>query len=283
MIKFLLNLPLVFTVAALFAVLPMLQGYPTGVYAAAVEDEKDKTTSEQDAVNIKPIPTVDPSADALLKETSDTLKSANELSFSADIIYDELLPSGQKLQFGGDAGVTVKRPNRVYAVYNGDLHGRKIWYSGDEVTILNMTDNFYGQLKVPATIDETMDYLMNDYGFTLPLSDILFSDPYGSLMNNVSAGVVVGESSINGNKCRHLAFVEKYIDWQLWVSTGVRKLPCKLVITYKTVPGSPQYTAVFSDWNLNPDVSESIFKPSIPEGADRIDFIKSTNQLGGRQ
>lgn len=276
MIKFLSNLPLVFTVAGLFAVLSMLQGFQGGIYAAAAEQGKDKASSDKGTVDIKPI--VDPSANALLKEMSDTLKSANELSFSADITYDELLPSGQKLQFGGEASVTVKRPNRVYAVYHGDLHDRKIWYSGDEITIVNINDNFYGQLKTPATIDETMDYLMNDYGFTLPLSDILFSDPYGSLMNNVSAGVVVGESSINGNKCRHLAYVEKYIDWQLWVSAGVRKLPCKLVITYKTVPGSPQYTAVFSEWNLSPDVSENVFSPAIPKGAHRIDFLKLTNQ-----
>ena len=276
MIKFLLNLPYVLIVAALFAVMSTPPGYPAGNSAAAEENEKDTTSNERDAANIKPI--VDPSADALLKEMGNTLKSARELSFGANVTYDELLPSGQKIQFGGDASVTVKRPGRIYAVYNGDIHSRKIWYNGDEVTILNLTDNFYGQLKVPATIDETMDYLMNDYGFTLPLSDILFSDPYGSLMNNVSAGVVVGDSDINGKECRHLAFVEKYIDWQLWVSGGVEKLPCKLVITYKTVPGAPQYTAVFSNWNLAPDVSESIFKPAIPKEAARIDFIKLANQ-----
>ncbi|MEQ9618829.1 MAG: DUF2092 domain-containing protein [Deltaproteobacteria bacterium] len=279
MIKFLQNLPQVFTVAALFAVLSILPVYTPGIPAAAEENEKGTTSNEQDAANIKPI--VDPSADALLKEMGNTLKSAGELSFNANITFDELLPSGQKIQFGGEASVTVKRPNLLHAVYNGDLHSRKIWYSGDEVTVLNTDDNFYGQLKVPATLDETMDYLMKDYGFTLPLADIVFSDPYGSLMKNVRAGVVVGNSSINGSECRHLAFVEKYIDWQLWVSGGVEKLPCKLVITYKTVPGSPQYTAVFSEWNLGPEGSESIFKPVIPKRAARIDFIKLANQEGG--
>lgn len=281
MIKFPLNLPYAVAVAALFAALSMISGYPSGISAAAQEKEKDAPSIAQNTANNKPI--IDPSADTLLKEMGNTLKSAKEFSFNADVTFDELLPSGQKIQFGGQASIKVKRPGRVYAMYEGDLHSRKIWYNGDEITILNMNDNFYGQLKVPATIDKTMDYLIRDYGFTLPLSDILFSDPYASLMSNVSAGVVVGDANINGSECRHLAFVEKYIDWQLWVSNGSTKLPCKLVITYKTVPGAPQYTAVFSEWDMSPALSASIFNPVLPKEAEKIDFISLNNQQGEKK
>ena len=36
--------------------------------------------------------------------------------------------------------------------------------------------------------------------------------------------------------CRALAFVEKDIDWQIWIEDGPQLIPCKLVITYKTRP-----------------------------------------------
>ncbi len=211
MINCRLNLSRPFIATALLVLSCALAGYLCGSSLSAQESENDAPPVQQRPKEIKPI--VDPAADDLLRAMGSTLESAKEFSFSADVTFDDLLPSRQKIQYGGEASVTVKRPGEVYAVYKGDLHSRKIWYDGKEVTVLDTKDNFYGQIGVPPKIDQTMDYLINDYGFTLPLSDILISDPYGSFMGNVSAGVVVGDSEIDGKRCRHLAFVEKYIDW----------------------------------------------------------------------
>lgn len=242
-----------------------------GTSSSAQDSGKDASAQLEEGAGIKPI--IAPQADATVRKMSDTLGNAKEFSFDAEISYDELLPSGQKIQYGGTLQGIVKRPDRVYAEYEGDFEARKIWYDGKQVTVLDADNNFYGQLAVPSKIDDTMDFLIKEYGFTLPLADVLSSNPYDSLMKNISAGVVVGESDVNGRECRHLAFVEKYIDWQLWVSKGNEELPCKLVITYKVIPGSPQYTAVFSNWNLNPGAGEAAFKPKLPEEAVKIDFI----------
>jgi hypothetical protein len=247
-----------------------------GTSSSTQDSGKDASTQPEDGAGTKPI--IAPQADATVKKMSDTLGNAKEFSFDADISYDELLPSGQKIQYGGTLQGIVKRPDRAYAEYEGDFEARKIWYDGKQVTVLDADNNFYGQLAVPSKIDDTMDYLINEYGFTLPLADVLSSNPYDSLMKNISAGVVVGDSDVNGRECSHLAFVEKYIDWQLWVSTGNEALPCKLVITYKVIPGAPQYTAVFSNWNLNPGVGESAFKAELPEEAVKIDFISLKKQ-----
>lgn len=244
--------------------------------SSAQESGKDASAQPEDGAGTKPI--VAPQADATVRKMSYTLGNAKEFSFDADISYDELLPSGQKIQYGGTLQGIVKRPDGVYAEYEGDFEARKIWYDGKQVTVLDAENNFYGQLAVPSKIDDTMDFLINEYGFTLPLADVLSSNPYSSLMKNISAGVVVGESDVKGRECSHLAFVEKYIDWQLWVSTGKEALPCKLVITYKVIPGAPQYTAVFSNWNLNPGVDESAFKAELPEEAVKIDFISLKKQ-----
>jgi len=252
-----------------------------GTSISAQESGKDASTQPEDGAGTKPI--IAPLADETVRKMSETLGNAKEFSFDADISYDELLPSGQKIQYGGTLQGIVKRPDRVYAEYEGDFEARKIWYDGKQLTVLDTDNNFYGQLAVPSKIDDTMDFLINEYGFTLPLADILSSNPYDSLMKNISAGVVVGNSDINGRECSHLAFVEKYIDWQLWVSTGKEALPCKLVITYKVIPGAPQYTAVFSNWNLNPGVDESIFKAELPAEAVEINFISLKKQRGENQ
>lgn len=244
----------------------------------------------QDEVNVSQTTTVsmsglliDPAALKILKDMSDTLSSAKEFTFDTEVTFDELLPSGQKIQFGGMVKTAVKRPGSVYAEFTGDLAKRKIWYSDKKVTILDENENFYGQLSVPGNIDETMDFLMANYDFSLPLADIMHSDPYESFTGGMEDGVLVGVSDVRGVGCSHLAFVGEHVDWQIWIASEEPPLPCKLVITYKNIQGGPQYEALFSNWNLSPVLSDSVFKPNLPEDAGKIDFIKIKKNKGGKK
>jgi hypothetical protein len=243
-----------------------------------------KAEAQDQSTEAPPVtPVIDPVADKLLKSMSATLSSAKTLTFRADVNFDQLIVSGQQIQYGGTARLTFRRPDKAYAEFNGDLNDRRVWYTGEDVTVLDVDKKFYGRLPVPGNIDDAMDKLMVEYGFTLPLSDVVVSDPYKAFVTNVAAGVVIGDSTVNGQSCKHLAFVEKFIDWQIWISNGREALPCKLVITYKTIPGGPQYSAVFSDWDLNPAINASVFTPVLPEGAVQIEFIKmktNNNNMG---
>jgi len=245
--------------------------------APCLAERQDASAQDAPAGTAPVTPVIDPVADRMLKEMSKTLSSAKAFKFIAAINFDQLLVSGQQIQYSGVAALTVKRPDKVFAEYAGDLDGKRIWYSGKDVTVLDVDKKFYGKLPVPANIDDAMESLMAEYGFTLPLSDVVVSDPYKAFVTNVAAGVVIGDSTVDGESCKHLAFVEKFIDWQIWISNGAHALPCKLVITYKTLPGGPQYSAVFSDWAVNPVIDASVFTPVLPEGAEQISFIKVEN------
>ncbi len=223
---------------------------------------------------------VDPDALEVLKEMSDVLQSAKEFSFDAEITNDNILDSGETIQISGNLTAAVKRPDHVYAKYTGDVNTREVWYGGDKLTLYMPADNFYGQLKTPGTIDATMDFLIDNYDFSLPLADIMSSDPYTSVMETTTEGFVVGNSMVRGKECTHLAFRAKYVDWQVWISNDDPALPYKLVINYKELEGVPQYQAIFSNWNLGPKLSASVFKPEIPNGAVKIDFIDFKKEKG---
>ena len=47
----------------------------------------------------------------------------------------------------------------------------------------------------------------------------------------------------------------------------------RVVLTYPAEPGQPQYRALFSDWNLAPEVQDSMFAFSAPSDARRIAFL----------
>ena len=92
------------------------------------------------------------------------------------------------------------------------------------------------------------------------------------MRGHVQYGFDLGMSDVNGRTCHALAFVEKDIDWQIWIDGGPQLTPCKLVITYKTQPSQPQFTAVFSDWDFAPRIAASVFAPDVPAGLEKIPF-----------
>lgn len=217
-------------------------------------------------------PVVAAQARALLKETGAYLGSAAEFTFQADITFDHVLPSGQKLQFSAVEDVALKRPDRLYVEWHGDLGSRFFWYDGKSVTLYDPGTPFYASAAAPKTVDRMLQQLVSQLGFSPPLADFLYSDPTASLRGKIEYGFDLGDSQVNGQSCRTLAFVEKDIDWQIWIAGGPQPVPCKIVITYRTQPAEPEFSAVFSDWDFAPRIDNSVFTPELPPGAQEIPF-----------
>ena len=81
--------------------------------AAAMAQDDGKSDVEQVQQDLKPV--ISPEARKAVKAMSDTLGSYKDFSFHADISYDEVLPSGQKIQYSGSADVAVSRPGMAVA------------------------------------------------------------------------------------------------------------------------------------------------------------------------
>jgi hypothetical protein len=105
----------------------------------------------------------------------------------------------------------------------------------------------------------------------VPVADLLFSNPHESLSGRAQAGVFVGEHSVNGVACDHLAFRGEAVDWQIWIDKGT-SLPRKVVISYKLMPGEPQYIAMLDKWNLSPTFAADLFKFTAPAGANTVEL-----------
>lgn len=224
-------------------------------------------------------PIVDPLADRLLRGMSDFLAGAPTLSYRARIEYEQVLPTGQKIELGAIQDVALRRPNRAYVEYEGDAGTNRLWYDGREVTVLDGEENVYAVASMPGKVDAAIDRLLERYGFSAPLSDFLYSSPYDVLRKRVQFGSYLGETQVDGVRCHHLAFVDKEIDWQLWIADGTQLVPCKLVITYTQHPGQPRFAAIFSDWDLGGRLADGRFEPMLPPGAARIDFVEVARKV----
>jgi hypothetical protein len=206
-------------------------------------------------------PVVEPEAIALLARATDRLTAAERFSIRIRTLFDVVQDSGQKLQFGTWDELTVRRPDRAAATFRrDDGRVRRIQYDGAQITLYDERENVFGQFAVPATLDETLDFLELEVGAAMPLADLLYSD-LSHLAEAAVEGAVVGLSRVGGDE----------------------PVLRKVVITYKELPGAPQFLAVFLEWNFSPKTPDELFTFTPPEGADRISTLARPGQarIGG--
>ena len=220
-----------------------------------------------------PAARIDPVADRVLRRMCDYLRSRRQFRVEVMELYDEVRPSGQKVQYSRHRRVAVRRPNRVYSDAVGDTASRRFWYDGQTVTLLDRQQNLYGQTKAARDIDTTLDGISRTYGISLPLMDLLFRDPYAALTEKVATGAYMGVHHVEGSPAHHLAFTQETVDWQIWVDVGSRPLPRKVVIAYKRLPSQPQFQANLSRWDVNTRLSDSTFRFRPPKGAAKIEVL----------
>ena len=233
--------------------------------------------AETDAPSVSNEAFIDSEAIRLLRQMGKYLGAAREFSFRADITNDGVLTNAQKIQYGGIASIEVHRPNKFHVSYSGDERQTQVFYDGKTIIIFDPAKMVYTKTKVPPMIDAAVDKVFDQHGFSVPIADLIYEDPYRALIENVETGFSARRSFIGGRPTFHLAFTQKEIDWQIWIDDGPRPLPRKLLITYKNETGSPQYTAILSDWKFQPRLSDSFAEFHPPSGSDEIEFLKVTD------
>ena len=226
-------------------------------------DAADSTTTKQ----------MDPNADRVLKQATDYLKSAKTLALQAVIEYEVFLGSGHKIQLERRADIVLERPNKLRAEVEGDVPNRQLFYDGKSVTIYNVDHNAYTMLEAPTTIDAMVDFLYEEFDVSMPLVDLIVSDPYANYEANATFSRYLGVREFNGESCHHVLLSNAEIDYQLWILDGPDPLLRKVVIDYVNEPGVPQFSARFGDWSRETQTTSSVFEFSPPDDADEIDII----------
>ena len=216
-------------------------------------------------------PAIDPDAARILGAACKYLTDAKAFCLKAEVWEDVVLPNGQKIQTTKTVEVQEQRPDRLHVEVHSPLHTRGMWYENKSLVLLDRVKNLYGVMEAPENIDKMIDFVEDRFGIQLPLGDLLVADPYGNCMGLAKTAEYLGTAPVLGVTCHHLAFTGENADWQVWIADGPKPLVHKIVINYKTKVGSPQYTAILSDWDLQSPISDSVFTFVPPDGAAKID------------
>lgn len=214
-------------------------------------------------------PAVEPEVLKALERMGAYLRTLGSFEVRSQTSLDEVLASGQKLQFDTAVHLRVQRPGRLWAEVASDRKTRELFYDGKTFTIYGPRNKYYASFPAPATLGEMATVVEERYGIALPLADLFRWGTDPPRREALRAATYVGPATVGGTPCDHLAFRQEGIDWQVWIQKGDSPLPRKLVITTTDDEARPQYVAVM-DWNLAPALNDKMFTFEPPEGSYRI-------------
>jgi hypothetical protein len=216
-------------------------------------------------------PAISAEANAALLRMGHTLQ-APQFSFTARTIRVYSDANDVLMHIFHTIKIVVRRPDRLLAEATGDDGTTRIVFDGRTAYVLSITQNKYAKIPVPeGTIAGMLKEAVGRLGVDFPLADFLASAPDKAFLTGVTAGRVVNTVTIDGAPYLHLFFNQPPgIELELWLSKNDQSLPARLIVTYRMLPGQPNFIAEFSDWNfgIHPTDADFVFQP--PAGATRL-------------
>jgi len=219
-----------------------------------------------------PASAVDPAAIQALKDMGAFLQTLKRFRVSTELTGERVLADGQKLQHTATADLEVERPYKLRTLMHSARSQRELVYDGKTVTLYTPAQKYYSTVEFTGTIGELINRLEERYGIEFPLEDLfLFGTPAAPL-DKIESAMNAGQDFIGDDLCDHYAFRQAKVDWQIWITTGSRPLPRKIVITNRADEARPQSVHLI-DWNLKPTFKDTVFKFTPPKGASKIEIV----------
>ena len=152
----------------------------------------------------------------------------------------------------------------------GDKGSRNLLYNGKTLSYYSVDKNQFSEVAVPGTVMEMIDQMNKNYGIVFPMADFLYPTFVDDLLAEANNLVYLGMTKVNGKDCFHIAGTSKDKSFQFWIADDAYYLPVKMVIVYTNKPMNPQYEAMYSDWQINPNLPASLFEFRAPPNARKI-------------
>nr|WKF57627.1 hypothetical protein HUO10_002120 [Paraburkholderia busanensis] len=197
------------------------------------------------------------------------LRTLNRFRVDADSVTDAVLTTGQNVGFLHRTEMSVQRPDKIRIVVTGSRSPKGLVYDGRSVVLFDDAHRYYSKVPAPPTIRQLIADIDEKYGVQLPLVDLFYWGQDSDDEKALSSALFIGLDRVGGKWCRHYVYQQPDLDWELWIESGSRPLPCRFVVTDTTQPSRPQH-AVNYHWTLNPSFSADTFRFSPASGARQI-------------
>jgi len=218
-------------------------------------------------------PDADPDALQILKRMTDYMGSLETFSMHTENSFEDVLVSGQKIQYDFSTSVVISRPDKLFAERTDGAVDQFFVYDGAMLSMYESGHDIFAAVTAPDNLDDMLVFSRDVLDLVPPAGDMVFTNAYELLTAGITSGFVVGEAIIGGVRCTQLAFTTPLVDWQVWVAEGNKPLPVKYVLTTRDDPAQPQFITLISLWNTDPMIPEGLFDFIAPATAAVTEFV----------
>jgi hypothetical protein len=227
-------------------------------------------------------PSIAPEATAAIDQMEKSL-SRGTFSFEARTIRVYEANNGQPLHIFHTMKIVVRRPDRLAVDVAGDDGKTRLLYDGKNAAAVGVDSNSYALIPAPSNLEGMIKEVMGRLHVDFPLADFLVEAPGKAFLSDVTSCGEVNTVAIDSSRNRHLFFSQKGgIELELWVEKSEQALPRRLIVTYRSLPGEPNFIAEFSNWNFSvqPTDADFVFQP--PAGSKQIALDSAPAQNGSK-
>ncbi|HMS65306.1 MAG TPA: DUF2092 domain-containing protein [Ignavibacteria bacterium] len=217
----------------------------------------------------------DSTALSVINKMSGTISDMQSCSFKLQTNYDVFDYDLGNIKHSENAEVYMKGSNKFKVEKRGDKGHKEILYDGWNLVFYSFHNNQYAVQPAPATSMETIEEFSLKYGIEFPGADVFYPNLSQDITSSSQKLSNLGKTKVTNIECYHLAWKTDKMTIQLWIADDANSLPVKLSIVYNDEQGSPQYEAIFSDWNINPELADSMFDFTVPPKAMKVKFSPS--------
>lgn len=216
---------------------------------------------------------IDTVAVAILDKMSAVIGDLNSCSVTIKSNYDVTSKHLGLIKHSDEQQLFLHGPDKLLVKSDGDRGSRDYYFDGNKLSYYSLDKNQYGQIDVPMSLVNMIDTVSKLYGIEFPAADFLYPSFVDDILTDSRELVYLGLTKVDGKECYHIAGRAADKTFQFWISDDAYTLPLKMVIVYTSQEMDPQYEAVLSDWQVNPNLPDALFTFTIPHKAERIKLM----------
>src|SRR5271168_1020540 len=227
-------------------------------------------------------PALEPKAVEILKTASSRLAAAHTMSFTAVITDESPSRLAIPLAYTTKSEVVMQRPDKLRVITVGDGPASEFYYNGKVMMAYSPAEDLVAIADAPPTIDETMEVAYHNAAIYFPFDDVIVSDPYKDISDDLRMAFYIGQSNVVGGVATDMiAYDTGGVFVEVWIGVD-DKLPRQLRAIYADDPLKLRHRLELSNWQIDPNVSADFFTSQKATAAKHIKFARPDAPLPPR-
>ncbi|MGB2664727.1 MAG: DUF2092 domain-containing protein, partial [Candidatus Acidiferrum sp.] len=137
----------------------------------------------------------------------------------------------------------------------GDGPPSEFYYDGKMMMAYAPTENLVAVSDAPPTLDETMEVAYHIAAIYFPFDDVIVSDPYKDISDDLRNAFYIGQSNVvGGTTTDMIAYDTGGVFIEIWIGAD-DKLPRMLRAIYGDDPQHLRHRLELSNWRIDPNVT----------------------------